>query len=251
MVRPFVFAWHVLTAIPLSRVHHDPTAQELARSMSWYPLVGLMLGALLATGDLLLSGLLSRGVVDALLILLLVLVTGGMHQDGLADSVDGFAGGRTPAERLAIMREGSIGALGATGLMLDLGLRYAGLAALSPPERVPLLICMPAVGRWAMVVATASAPCARADGGLAAPFIQHLRRHHVLWATLWLAVALCWYVGPIGAVIGLGSIALVARMITVLANRYLGGITGDTLGATNEAAEVLFLLAGPALLGLP
>lgn len=250
MIRPFVFAWHFLTAIPLSRAHHEPTAQELGRSMGWFPFIGLMLGALLATGDLLLSRLFSRGVVDALLIVLLVFLTRGMHQDGLADSVDGLAGGRTSAERLAIMRDGRIGALGATGLILDLGLRYAELEALLQPERVPLLICMPAVGRWAMVVATVATPYARVEGGLAAPFSQSLTRHQVVWATLWVAAGLCWFVGPIGAVIGLGSLALVARGISALAHRYLGGITGDILGATNEVAELLFLLAGPMLLSL-
>ena len=150
MVRPFFFAWHFLTAIPLSRSHHDPTPRELALSMRLYPLIGLMLGGLLATSDILFSGLFSRSVVDALLIVLLVAVTRGLHQDGLADSLDGLAGGRTAAERLEIMRDGRIGAIGATGLVLALGLRYAGLSAMPQVERVPLLLCMPAIGRWAI-----------------------------------------------------------------------------------------------------
>src|SRR5574341_2648499 len=115
VARPFVFAWHFLTAIPLSRVHHEPTASELAASMAWYPSVGLLIGGGLAVTDLVLGSFLAPEVVNALLIVLLVLLTRGLHQDGLADTLDGLAGGWTPAERLLIMRDPRIGAIGATG----------------------------------------------------------------------------------------------------------------------------------------
>ncbi|HKW86412.1 MAG TPA: adenosylcobinamide-GDP ribazoletransferase [Nitrospiraceae bacterium] len=248
MVRPFFFAWHFLTAIPLSRSHHEPTSRELALSMRLYPLIGLMLGGLLATSDVLLSGLFSHSVVDALLIVLLVAVTGGLHQDGLADSLDGLAGGRTPAERLEIMRDGRIGAIGATGLVLVLGLRYAGLSAMPQVERVPLLLCMPAVGRWAMVLGAISGPYARTDGGLAEPFLTQLSWRDVLWATTLLITVLLFLVGPLGALLSMGIAALTARVLAAVSNRSLGGITGDMLGATNEIAEVVFLLASPVLL---
>ncbi|WP_447974022.1 adenosylcobinamide-GDP ribazoletransferase [Nitrospira sp. Kam-Ns4a] len=247
--RSFVIAWQFLTAIPLSHRHHDPTPQELACSMGWYPVVGLLLGAGLAAGDWLLSAVLARGVVDALLILLLVGLTRGLHQDGLADALDGLAGGRTPEERLAIMRDGRIGAIGATGLVLALGLRYAGLAALPPLDRLPALVCMPAVGRLAMVVGAASASYARAEGGLAAPFLGHLSWRAVLAGTLVLGVALLWLAGPVGALGGLAVAALAGKAQAVFWTRACGGVTGDTLGATNEVAEILFLLAAPMLLG--
>ena len=248
MVRPFFFAWHFLTAIPLSRSHHDPTPRDLALSMRLYPLIGLMLGGLLATSDILFSGLFSRSVVDALLIVLLVAVTRGLHQDGLADSLDGLAGGRTAAERLEIMRDGRIGAIGATGLVLALGLRYAGLSAMPQVERVPLLLCMPAIGRWAMVLGAMSGPYARTGSGLAEPFLAQLSWRDVMWATVLLAVALPFLIGPFGALISVGIAALIARTLAAMSNRFIGGITGDTLGATNEIAEVIFLLASPVLL---
>lgn len=250
LLRTFLIAWHFLTAIPLSRSHHDPTAHELGSSMGWYPVIGLILGGLLATGDLLFSELFSRGVNDALLIILLVALTRGLHQDGLADSLDGIAGGRTPSERLAIMRDGRIGAIGATGLVLALGLRYAGLMALSQPERLPILVCMPAVGRWSMVFGAKSAPYARDEGGLAEPFLKHVSLRELVAATVLLSVALIWMVGPIGTWAALAVAAILARTIAALSTRLLGGITGDTLGAVNEISEIIFLLAGPALLGM-
>jgi adenosylcobinamide-GDP ribazoletransferase len=248
--RSFLFAWHFLTAIPLSHGHHEPMPGELAGSFAWYPLIGLLLGGLLAGSDLLLSKLFQPMVVNILLIVILVAVTRGLHQDGLADFLDGLAGGRTPSDRLAIMRDGRIGAIGATGLILALGLRYAALMALPPDARLPLLLCMPAVGRWAMVVGAMSAPYARADGGLAAPFLAHLAWRHLCLATLVVAVPMLWFLGPSGALAGLALAAAAARAGTALARRFLGGITGDTLGATNELVEILFLLAGSALLNM-
>jgi adenosylcobinamide-GDP ribazoletransferase len=166
MTRPFVFAWHFLTAIPISRRHHEPSSAELATSMAWYSTVGLLIGGLLATADLGLRLLLTAEVVNVLLIVLLVLMTRGLHQDGLADTIDGLAGGRTAADRLRIMRDPSVGALGATGLFLSLLLRYAGLLALPQPVRLPVLLCMPALGRWAMVSVAWGSPYARSEGGV-------------------------------------------------------------------------------------
>jgi adenosylcobinamide-GDP ribazoletransferase len=246
--RSFLIAWHFLTAIPLSRYHHDPASRELAQSMGWYPLVGLILGGALAVSDLLLAQIFSDSVVNGLLIVLLVVLTRGLHQDGLADTLDGLAGGHSPDERLAIMRDGRIGAIGATGLILALGLRYEGLMELPDGARLPLLLCMPAVGRWAMVIGSGSALYARAGGGLAQPFLQHLSIFQVLCATLLLGASLLWAMGPVGALGSLVLLTVVVRSLTAFACRFLGGITGDTLGATNEIAEILFLLMAPVLL---
>jgi adenosylcobinamide-GDP ribazoletransferase len=248
--RHFVMAWHFLTVIPLASTHHDPTPSDLARSMGWFPIVGLILGILLAASDLLLAAIFSPGIVDVLIIVILVLLTGGLHLDGLADSVDGLAGGRTMADRLKIMRDPHIGALGATGLMLALALRYAALTALPQSTRFALLLCMPAAGRWAMVVGGIGAPYARREGGLAQPFLQQLSGREVIVATVVLVIALALSVGPVGALIGCLVIVVVARGLALLAKKLLGGITGDTLGATNEAAEIVFLLMAPAIAGL-
>lgn len=247
VTRPFVFAWHFLTAIPLSRVHHEPTAPELAASMAWYPVVGLLIGGGLAVVDVVLASFLASEVVNVLLIVLLVLVTRGLHQDGLADTLDGLAGGRTPAERLPIMRDPRIGAIGATGLFLSLILRYAGLLALPHGLRLPALFCMPAVGRWAMVTVAWSSPYARTEGGLAAPFLAHLSWPHVLVSTGILIAALALGFGLQSAVVILVVGIGVVVAVWAGCRTWFGGITGDTLGATNELIEILFLLLVPLL----
>jgi adenosylcobinamide-GDP ribazoletransferase len=250
VARPFIFAWHFLTTIPLSRVHHEPTGPELAASMVWYPVVGLLLGGGLVAADLALHVVLDSLVVNALLIVLLVLCTRGLHQDGLADTLDGLAGGRTPAARLSIMRDPHIGALGATGLFLSLILRYAGLLALPHEIRVPALCCMPAVGRWAMVTSAWMSPYARTEGGLAAPFLTHLSWRHVALSTLAVAIGL-----SVGFSMLSAFAVMLAGMLVVLlgwwgCRKWFDGITGDTLGATNELIEILFLMWIPLLLRL-
>lgn len=247
MTRPFLFAWHFLTAIPISRRHHTPTAHELAASMAWYSTVGLLVGGLMAMADLGLRAWMAAEVGNALLILLLVLLTRGLHQDGLADTVDGLAGGRTVEDRLRIMRDPRVGAFGATALFLSLLLRYAGLLALPPSLRLPVLLCMPALGRWAMVSLAWASPSARRDGGLAASFLIHLSWQQVLLSSLVVLVALTMALGGRAAVATIGVGMVLLAVIRQRCLTLLGGVTGDVLGATNEVVEILFLLALPAL----
>lgn len=247
VVSPFILAWHFLTAIPINRHHHVPTGHELAASMAWYSTVGLLIGGLLAVADYGLRSWVTAEVGNALLIVLLVLLTRGLHQDGLADTVDGLAGGRTIEDRLRIMRDPRVGAFGATALFLSLLLRYAGLLALPAVLRLPVLLCMPAIGRWAMVSLAWASPSARRDGGLAASFLAHLSWQQVMLSSLVVIVALTMALGGPAAVaaIGMGVVLLIVirqRCLTLL-----GGVTGDVLGATNEVIEILFLLLIPAL----
>jgi adenosylcobinamide-GDP ribazoletransferase len=250
-LKPFIFAWQFLTAVPLSRDLHEPAPDELAGSMLWYPFVGILLGAFLAMADVVLVRWLSREVVAALLILLLVAMTRGLHQDGLADTLDGLAGGRTPSDRLAIMRDPRIGAIGATGLFVSLIVRYSALVSLPEELDVPALLCMPAIGRWAMVIGAYKASHARAEGGLAAPFLAHLSARHVVGATVLVAGLMILFFGLAAAMTILLICSILSRLGTMFCRYYLGGITGDTLGATNEVIEVGFLLLMPLLLYLP
>ena len=247
VLRTFLFAWQFLTAIPLSRSTHDAKPEELAASMSWYPLVGCLLGLLLVMADLFLVRVFSAQVTSLALMLLLIGVTRGLHQDGLADMVDGLAGGRNAPARLAIMRDSHIGAIGATGLFLALGLRFAGLTALPVGEHIAFLIGMPVVGRWAMVVGAFHATYARSEGGLAQPFLAHVSWRQVCIASVAAGVVLTLLLGPWAALCCLFIGAALVRLSTVWFHRMFGGVTGDLLGATNEVAEILFIVIVPAV----
>jgi adenosylcobinamide-GDP ribazoletransferase len=248
VLRTFLFAWQFLTAVPLSRSIHAAKPEELAASMSWYPLVGCLLGALLVTADLLLTHIFPIQVTSLLLMLLLIGITRGLHQDGLADMVDGLAGGRTAQARLAIMRDAHIGAIGATGLFLALGLRFAGFNTLPAGEHLALLMGMPVIGRWAMVVGAFHVTSARSEGGLAQPFLAHLSWKHLCVATVTAASALTLLLGPWTALGCLLIGTALVRLSTAWFHRMFGGVTGDLLGATNEVAEILFVLIVPVVL---
>lgn len=250
-LRSFVIAWQFLTAVPLSRTHHEPTARELALSMAWYPLVGFMIGGGLVGVNLLLGPVFEPPVVDAMILVVLVGLTRGLHQDGLADTVDGLIGGRDRETRLRIMKDPAIGAIGATALGLSLIVRYAGFIALPQEVRVPALVTMPAVGRWSMVLLASLSPPARSEGSLAGPFLTHVSWGPVVIATGTLLVGLSIGFGAVSAclvVAGGTALVLVARQWF---HRRIGGVTGDTLGATNELVEILFLLCVPLLPRLP
>ena len=250
-LRPLICAWQFLTAVPLTRECHDPAPDELAGSMLWYPFVGILLGGLLALTDVVLARWLPREVVAALLILVLVAMTRGLHQDGLADTLDGLAGGRSASDRLTIMRDPCIGAIGATGLFLSLILRYGALVSVPEALRAQVLLCMPAMGRWGMVVgAYGTAYARRAEGGLAAPFLAHLSGRHVLGATVMIVGLMIWSFGPVPALAAVVAGGLLSRLATNFYQHMFGGITGDTLGATNELIEVIFVLLMPLLLSL-
>lgn len=249
MIKSALLAWHFLTIIPLGNASHvQSTPRELASSMQWYPAVGLMIGGTLVAGNALFGMAFTPDLTALLVLCVLVVLTGGLHQDGLADTIDGLGKRGSPTERLAVMKDGSIGALGATGLLLALGLRFAGILHLPAPDRLPLLLCMPVFGRWAMVVATFGSSHARPAGGLASDFFHELRLRDVLWATFWTGALLCGTLGwqAAGLLLGLGAIS--ARGMVFACSRVFGGMTGDVLGAINEVTEILFLLAAPAVL---
>jgi adenosylcobinamide-GDP ribazoletransferase len=189
-----------------------------------------------------------RTVSDGLAILLLILLTRCLHLDGLADTVDGWGGGRTPEERLAIMRDPSIGAMGAVALIVALGLRYLGLSTLPDAGRWLAVASMPLVGRWAMTVGGLRMPYARAERGLAQPFLAALKTEHVVVATIFAGLWLIWGYGPAVGLSILALAGLLARGIAWLSWRLCRGITGDVFGMINEVAEVAFLILVPSLL---
>ncbi|HTG12268.1 MAG TPA: adenosylcobinamide-GDP ribazoletransferase, partial [Candidatus Eisenbacteria bacterium] len=164
-----ILALRFLTVVPVpGRESAGPPA--LGRAAWWFPVVGLMLGGALALAALAVDALFPPLVAAALLLTGWKVATGGIHLDGLADSLDGLAGG-DPARRLAIMRDSRIGVFGATGLVLFCLLAVSALAALSPSLRLRLLVLAPVIGRVAPVLAGAWVAPATPGQGLGAAFV--------------------------------------------------------------------------------
>ena len=230
-------ALQFLTILPVKR---NFTSEQIGRSTVWFPVVGFIIGAILFGLHYILELILPAALVNALLIAVLVILSGGLHLDGLSDTIDGLAGHRTPERRLEIMRDSHIGAIGAVGLFLFLIIEYVCLNSI-PDKYLPFtLLLAPAVSRWAMVYAIFAFPYARPEG-LGKAFKQAVGRSEFLIATfltLLLAVILFPTAGPVIAAGAWIVISLAALYI----KRQIGGLTGDTYGAINEIALITVLL---------
>lgn len=217
------------------------SAEALGRSLAFFPLVGLLLGGLLAGVDTLLTPHLPRPVGDLLLLALLALATGGLHLDGFADLCDGLGGGRDRAAALRIMKDSCIGAFGAIGLILLLLLKYQVLVSLPSAVKPAALLLMPVAGRWAPVLLTVSLPYLRGPEGTGSVFAAHAGWREVLLATLTL-LAVAGFLFRVEAVVVVGALALAVAVFGWGMQRRLGGVTGDVLGAGVELLELLTLL---------
>lgn len=234
-----------LTRFP---VGHDASGADVARACWSLPVVGALVGAFGALIYWLAHSLGLPPFVSATLAVgATMLITGCLHEDGLADTADGFGGGSTAERKLAIMRDSRIGAYGASALALSLMLRAGAIASLIEPELVALaLIAAHAGARAAMPALMRFVPRARQDG-LAAD-AGRPPRSSVIAAALsgTLVLVLCLGAGT-GSLAVLSAIAAIGLMAW-LALRQVGGQTGDVLGALEQIAEILILLVAAARL---
>jgi len=223
-----------LTVIPVGR---GASPQTLGRSIPFYPVVGLLLGLILAGADRLL-GFLPGAVVNGLLLVILALATGGLHLDGFIDTCDGLVGMKKPSQRWEIMKESRVGGFGVIGAVLLLLVKYAALGDL--PQRPEALILMPVIGRWVGVLAISAFPYAKPEG-LGRTFKDAARPGHFVLASLFaLALSLALFrLEGLALMLGVG--VLVSGLGLYLKGRF-AGLTGDNYGALIEAGEAGFLL---------
>ncbi len=232
----------LLTRLPL-RVDHAAIGARGARAGWAYPLVGLAIGAAGGIAYVGLSALRApEGVCAAAALGLMALLTGALHEDGLADFADGVGGGRDRAHALEIMKDSSVGAFGALALLLATLLRWSALAAMSPISGFFALVGVAAFSRGLLPMAMLFAPDARGTGlaaSVGAP-PRATAATAVLLGALILASTGLW-LGWTTLFAGVFAI-LAAIWILRIAVVKLGGRTGDVLGAAQQAAEVAALV---------
>lgn len=238
-MRRFWVAVGCLTIVPVGPRGAIREA-DLGGSLPWFPLVGLLIGAGLMGAQALLSRAVPPLVVAACVLLLWVVVTGALHLDGLGDLSDGLSGGRTREDRLRIMKDPHVGAIAVVSIVLLLLLKFALVGSLPSAAMNRVLLIAPCLGRYAMVFLGSTLPYARAEGGTAAPFVNYGTKRAWGWATFTALPAAGLALGPMG--LGLFGVTLSASLLMrAIFRRALGGITGDALGASCEATEVLIL----------
>jgi adenosylcobinamide-GDP ribazoletransferase len=236
-VKSFFAGVAFLTRLPVGKIAHFD-AMDVAHSSGWFPLIGLLLGAICALAAALLRNHLPPAVIAVLLIVLDALLTGALHFDGLADTADGFGGGKTRDDVLRIMRDHAIGSYGSLALAELVVLKTTAYTALLQQNNwLPALILTPALGRWSMLLLTATLPYARPSASV----IEGMGKRSLFWGTVPILMAL---------VIGQSERGWIAWAVTAGVTAAFGfycrhriaGITGDTLGANLQLCESAALL---------
>lgn len=229
-----------LTRLPMPRL--PATVPPLGRAMWSFPLVGAALG--LIAGTVLSAAAafgLSPPVAAGLAIGVGLWMTGGLHEDGLADVADGFGGGTTRQRKLEILRDSRIGSYGVLALVTALGLKGAALvAAPDVLAGTAALVVAGALGRAVLPLTMMLARPARSDGLGAGAGRVSLTATVVAWG---LALGLGMWLLPLSVVVLAGGAAVFACLAVVaLARRHIGGYTGDVLGAAALVTEVAVLV---------
>jgi adenosylcobinamide-GDP ribazoletransferase len=232
-----VAAFAFLTRLPVWR---GPLRDaDLGRSVSFFPVVGLVLGFALTGLAAALAGSMAPWLVAVLLVALLAALTGGLHLDGLADVFDALGGGRGDRARmLEIMRDSRIGAHGATALILVLIAKTAAIAQIVERRDLLPLLAFPAIARWLAALLVVLFPYLRAEG-LGRAFSVEAGRLQAAVATGIVAVV----VGMLGLPFILPAIGTAVAVLAFAfwMHRRLGGLTGDVYGAAIELGEVVML----------
>ena len=254
-----VLALQFLTRLPLP-LQPEFTTAAAARSVTWYPLAGLAVGALLTLAAWLASALLPTLPAAVLVLIAWAALTGGLHLDGWMDTADGVLSHRSRERMLEIMRDSRVGAMGVIAGVLLLLFKLSLLASLLEPrfagDALIWLGVIPLWSRWWMSVAVIGWPRARADGGMAGLLVEVKRWQLLPLTLLALLGSVCWLAAwmPLVPALLVSLAALAVAAVTGAAGawwltRKLGGLTGDTYGALNEGVEALLLAVAIAYLG--
>ena len=241
----FWIALQFLTIIPMP-FKKEPEMREIASSLVFFPIVGLLIGLLLFLANWGLGAVFSPVITATLTLVLWVLISGAMHLDGLADSCDGLAGS-TAEKRLEIMKDSHAGAFGVVGISLLLLVKFAVMVSLSGWDWEALLLA-PVFGSWAMVLSITAFPYARKNG-VGQAFKQGATALKLVIASLITLAAAVLLVGWWGIVM-MAVICLVTITIGSFFKSRLGGLTGDTYGAVKEVNEAVVLIVTPVLLSI-
>jgi adenosylcobinamide-GDP ribazoletransferase len=208
-------------------------------SAAFFPLVGAALGALASGVYLLLDRLLPTAVSSILTLLFLVLATGGLHEDGLADVADAFRAGRSPEKILEILKDSRVGAFGALALIFSVLVRWQALYALGS-HSTPQLVIAETLPRAAFVMLSYIAK--PVGSGLGGAMGADLSRTVMLLATAQGAIAAVLLAPQLAPMLLVGSL-LIIWMARSYFQRRIGGVTGDCLGAAGQLVECFCLLA--------
>jgi adenosylcobinamide-GDP ribazoletransferase len=235
-----------LTRIPVPAPAYE--SDSLSRAVKFFPVVGLLLGAAAALLHLLLAPHLPRLISAALVIAFLILITGCLHEDGLADVADGFGGGWTREQVLIILKDSRIGSYGGTALIFSVLGRVLLIASLPLNQVPPYLIAAHVLSRWTTLPLSYYLPPARVpeeEAGVGqGARIARLITCRTLIAGSVFSLAICVIVLRTHAVFPISGALLISLVSGLYYRRRICGVTGDCFGATNQLTELAVYMTG-------
>jgi len=237
-MQAMVTALQFLTRINLSR-QNEVSPEDFGRSVKFFPLVGAIIGAILAAINYLAADFFPIHLLAATLITAEIVITGGLHCDGLMDTMDGIFSVRSRERMLEIMKDSRVGANGVMAFALFLLIKWSLLLDLLPVASGAALFTMPVIGRLAMVIAITVFPYARPEG-IGKAFAQYSERYALVFA----AIITVFFTAPFGiaAAVSLAAVIGFALVFCRRTTKLLGGLTGDVYGALTEMSELVVLL---------
>jgi adenosylcobinamide-GDP ribazoletransferase len=240
-IEDFLVAIQFLTRLPVPRVSFDP--DSLARAAKFFPVVGLIIGLGASVLQRITAPHLSHPLVALLVLTFLILITSGLHEDGLADTADGFGGGWNREQVLTILRDSRIGSFGALALVVSVLARLLLLSTLPVNRFTAFIVSAHVLCRWTTLPLSYFLAPAREGDGQGARIAQKISLASLLLGTL-LSFAIVFYFMRIEFWIPV----LVTLVITALSGLYysrrIGGVTGDCFGATNQLTEIATYFCG-------
>lgn len=236
-MKKFFIALQFLTILPIKITSRIKNA-DFGKSLIYFPVIGTLIGVFL-TACLFLFSFLPDIVISILILIILSIITGGIHLDGFADTCDGFCGSKSKERILEIMRDSRIGVMGVIGLVNLLILKFSLI--LSIPEQVlpKSLILMTTFSRWSQVLSCYTSRYARKEGK-AKYFIEYDSKWEFLAGSIFTIVIFLFLMQLKGMIILVISTIVILLAINYVKNK-IDGMTGDTIGAISEVAEISIL----------
>jgi adenosylcobinamide-GDP ribazoletransferase len=238
--KDFLMSLQFLTII---NIKNDTSIDEKAfgKMAVLFPLVGALIGILLAITSRLSSSFLPLSISDAIVLTGLIIITGGLHVDGFADSIDGFAGGKDKNDILRIMKDSRIGTFGVVGIVMLLLTKYLSIQSLQTDIKYLTLIAMPVLGRWSVLPMGLAFKYARADGGTGKAFAESVKLKEFIMGTL-IALTIILFIMRFKGILMLFVIFTATLIIGRYSDRKINGVTGDVFGAAIEINEMITLI---------
>ena len=239
-MKRLLVALQFLTILPI-RITSEIAEEDFGKSLRYFPLVGMLIGLALS-GVASLSSLLPNPVVAVLILIMSIVLTGGIHLDGFADTCDGFYGPRSKERILEIMRDSRVGVMGVTGVFCLLALKCTLIASIPHNVLWKVLIMMTVFARWSQVLVCCTSNYAREEGK-AKYFVEYAGKKELLVGSIFAVVLFLFLMKLKGLVLLVVSLLPLLLFMNCV-KRKIGGVTGDTVGATSEIAEVAVLFFG-------